>query len=1440
MEEFTIVPDRAEEMSIEKLASLLQATALVSQLGKRSTKLVTKEITAKMPVGFSLQKARQYLEQHWGLPDGHQDAILLMATLEAPPVRLKDDKAAQEFFDDTYRRYAAHHGLKLEASESPVMAKSSALSPELSAHLLKEQGQFYHSLLEICARTLKLESKAGEVTELKAFADSLQVKLDEWVSEHGEAYASGIEPMMSREKARVYDSSWNWTLVALLRTYYDLRTGALQPRDDIHLNVIANDIASRSAPDLGRVVDFLLKKEKVEGIHPSQVSRYLELVKEKCHQTWERPPAFTPRLDSTQPQTCVGKDGTIEINEIPRYQINSPLAYIEDVTQITKLSEVHTRQQPSLHLKVRKHSEWTFDRGLTDTYLTVACNILQQGLSLEGKYVLITGAGKESIGSHILAGLLRAGAKVVVTTSSSSTNSTRHFQSLFEGEGSRTARLTVVPCNMGSVRDVDALVDWIYDDYKSGGLGYDLDYILPFAAVSENGREMTDIDSRSELAHRVMLTNTLRLLGAVIRRKRSLTKRAGVRPAQVILPLSPNHGLFGGDGLYAESKMGLESLMRKWQSESWSDALSICGCSIGWTRATGLMKDNDIVAASVESELGVRTFSPAEMAFNILVLMSPTLIDLCEDEPLYADFSGGFDLVVNFKTRLDEIRARIQDQSDIQRAIFEEDASENFVRQHDNSSSLHRRRALMEVGFPTLSNFEEIVSELGDSLKGMVDLDRVVVVTGFGEMGPYGSSRTRWEMEAYGQFSLEGCIEMAWIMGLIKHHSGPCPITRKPYSGWVDAITGHPVADADVKSKYEQTMLDHSGIRVIGPGFWGGSDGQSKLMLQEVLLDKDMGPFEASKQEASEFKREHGDKVEVEALENGQYSVRLRKGAMLLIPRALDMGRLVAGHVPSGWNAQRYGIPQDTISQVDRVTLFALVSTAEALLASGITDAYELYQYVHLAEVGNCLGTGQGGARAQNKMLLGRLRDRPVQNDILQETFLNTVAAWVNMLLLSSAGPIRTPVGACATGLESLDTAFELITAGKVRACLVGAADDMEEHEAAEFGNMKATANGEADAARGRTPQELSRPTTSTRCGFVEAEGGGVQVVMSASLALEMGVPIYAVIPMIAMASDKVSRSVPAPGKGVLSTVREIGSTREGPQALVSLASRKKLLEKRLSRIEAIRNEQLADLEVEDPNYDYEVAVIEQETRRIKADARYALGNGFWTGTASSNPFVSPLRGSLAVWGLTVDDIGLVSFHGTSTKLNDSNEIDIIQRQLQHLGRTPGNVLLGVFQKHLTGHPKGPAASWMLNGCLQALKTGLVPGNRNADNIDEDLRKHDFVAVPNKSIQTGGISAFMVNSFGFGQKGAQAVGIHPRFLYATLDGSSYEAYRQRVAQREQKANQWLEHSLMKGKLAGIKEEPPYGKDDELGYKILMDPTARAARDPRTGLYRFTE
>jgi len=187
----------------------------------------------------------------------------------------------------------------------------------------------------------------------------------------------------------------------------------------------------------------------------------------------------------------------------------------------------------------------------------------------------LTGVGQGSIGVEVVKGLLSGGAKVVITTSSYNRKNVEYYQHIYQTYGSSGSSLTVVPFNQGSRQDVDALVDYIYST-----LNLDLDYILPFAGIPENGREIDGLDDRSELAHRLMLTNLIRILGCVKTKKAS--RNYVTRPTQVILPLSPNHGLFGNDGLYSESKISLETLFQRWASESWGEYLCLAGAVIGY------------------------------------------------------------------------------------------------------------------------------------------------------------------------------------------------------------------------------------------------------------------------------------------------------------------------------------------------------------------------------------------------------------------------------------------------------------------------------------------------------------------------------------------------------------------------------------------------------------------------------------------------------------------------------------------------------------------------------------------------------------------------------------------------------------------------------------------------------------------------------------------
>ncbi|KAI9660094.1 MAG: 3-oxoacyl-[acyl-carrier-protein] synthase [Bathelium mastoideum] len=1523
--EFGSTPEKPEDTPLDELGASMQAT-FNGQLGKQSSSLIARLVSSKMPGGFNITAVRKHLETRWGLGPGRQDGVLLLALTSEPASRLASENDAKSWLDDLTNKYAATAGISLSTApaggEGGAAGGGMMMDPAAIDALTKDQRALFKQQLELFARYLKIDLRAGD----KAFvgsqetASALQAQLDLWNAEHGDFYASGIEPSFNPLKARVYDSSWNWARQDALSMYYDIIFGRLTAVDREIVSRCIH-IMNRSNPLLLDFMQYHIDNCPTERGETYELAKQLgQQLIDNCKDVLGEAPVYKDVALPTAPQVEVDARGNTNYAEGPRESVRKLEHYVREMADGGRITEYGNRTKvqndlqriyklirqqhklskssqlqirtlysnvvralsmnegqiipqengktvnghakkgrngtrlnghnkpgkvetiPFLHLKRKDEHGWEYSKKLTGVYLDGLEHAAKSGISFQGKNALMTGAGAGSIGAEVLQGLISGGAKVVVTTSRFSRQVTEYYQSMYARYGARGSQLVVVPFNQGSKQDVDALINYIYD--PKNGLGWDLDYIVPFAAIPENGREIDNIDSKSELAHRIMLTNLLRMIGAVKTKK--FENGFTTRPAQVILPLSPNHGTFGNDGLYAESKLSLETLFTRWHSESWGDYLTICGAVIGWTRGTGLMGGNNIVAAGIE-KYGVRTFSQQEMAFNLLGLMAPSIVNLCQIEPVYADLNGGFQFLPNLKELMTDIRQDIMNASDVRKAVTKETAIENKIVNGADHEVLHKKvnvqpRANLRFDFPKIPDWDTEIAPLNADRKGMVDLEKVVVVTGFAEVGPWGNSRTRWEMEAYGEFSLEGCIEMAWMMGLIKNHNGP--LKGKAYSGWIDAKTQEPVDDKDVKIKYEKHILEHSGIRLIEPELFNGYDPNKKQLLQEVQIEEDLEPFEASKETAEEFRREHGDKVEIfEITDSGEYSVRLRKGATLLIPKALRFDRLVAGQIPTGWDARKYGVPEDIIEQVDPVTLFVLVSVAETLLSSGITDPYEFYKYVHLSEVGNCIGSGIGGTTALRGMYKDRYLDKPLQKDILQESFINTMSAWVNMLLLSSTGPIKTPVGACATAVESIDIGYDTIVEGKARVCFVGGFDDFQEEGSYEFANMGATSSAEDEFAHGRTPKEMSRPTTTTRNGFMESQGCGMQVIMDAKLALEMGVPIYGIVGFTATATDKIGRSVPAPGQGVLTSAREVPS--KFPSPLLDLKYRKRQMDLRRKQIKQWQESELLYLQEEASaiksqggEFDESewlqdrAAHIEREAHRQERDALNSLGNNFW----KHDSRIAPIRGALATWGLTIDDLDVASFHGTSTVANDKNESDVICRQMQHLGRSKGNALLGIWQKYLTGHPKGAAGAWMFNGCLQVLNSGLVPGNRNADNVDKVMEKFDYIVYPSRSIQTDGIKAFSVTSFGFGQVGTQAIGIHPKYLFATLEPHQFQTYRQKVAARQKKAYRYYHDGLINHNLFRAKDRSPYN-DTEM-QNVFLDPAARVSRDLKSATYTY--
>ncbi|KAJ2341097.1 fatty acid synthase alpha subunit Lsd1, partial [Coemansia sp. RSA 2618] len=447
-----------------------------------------------------------------------------------------------------------------------------------------------------------------------------------------------------------------------------------------------------------------------------------------CKDSLDRLPVYREFSRPMQPETRVLPTGEVSYAETPRPSERSWTEYIEHMS----CGDLYDTP-PLMHLREQTEGgQWAYSDMYSGAYFSGLSSIAAQGISFVGTTALVTGCGRGSIGAEIVSSLLAGGAKVLATTSSYSRKTTLFFEDMYRKHGSRGSELVVVPFNQGSVQDIEGLVSYAFG--KGGlGLGWNLDYVFPFAALSDIGSTITNLGSHSELAQRVILTNVLRLLGRIKTAKEGL--RRSTRPALVILPLSPNHGTFGGDGLYGECKIGLETAFDRWKSEKWMKHLAIAGAVIGWTRGTGLMSANNMVAQHIEA-LGVRTYSTREMALNIIGLLQPSIAHIAHRRPVWADFSGGMGRASDLNAAVSKAREDIDTESRIMQQHLS-DKAWDYAMTHpalapSSETGLETSPlAKPKSHIPVIKRYDEL--QHLRHLQGMVNLDKVVVITGFGE-----------------------------------------------------------------------------------------------------------------------------------------------------------------------------------------------------------------------------------------------------------------------------------------------------------------------------------------------------------------------------------------------------------------------------------------------------------------------------------------------------------------------------------------------------------------------------------------------------------------------------------------------------------------------------------------------------------------------------------
>ena len=228
----------------------------------------------------------------------------------------------------------------------------------------------------------------------------------------------------------------------------------------------------------------------------------------------------------------------------------------------------------------------------------------------------------------------------------------------------------------------------------------------------------------------------------------------------------------------------------------------------------------------------------------------------------------------------------------------------------------------------------------------------------------------------------------------------------------------------------------------------------------------------------------------------------------------------------------------------------------------------------------------------------------------------------------------------------------------------------------------------------------------------------------------------------------------------------------------------------------------------------------------------------------------SALVRQLAALGITPDDIAVVSKHDTSTNANDPNESELHNTLAHAIGRSEGNPLYVISQKTLTGHAKGGAAIFQINGLVQVFASGIIPANASLDCVDPELAGDDFMVWLRRPLDLGKahrtIKAGLVTSLGFGHVSGFIALVHPGAFEAAVEHAygqdALRTWRGRADKRLAEGGRHRRDGMIGRKPLfepidnrRFHEDSRHYDSHEAEKAMLLDPQARLADN---GYYEF--
>lgn len=236
-----------------------------------------------------------------------------------------------------------------------------------------------------------------------------------------------------------------------------------------------------------------------------------------------------------------------------------------------------------------------------------------------------------------------------------------------------------------------------------------------------------------------------------------------------------------------------------------------------------------------------------------------------------------------------------------------------------------------------------------------------------------------------------------------------------------------------------------------------------------------------------------------------------------------------------GFDPELYMSKKD-VKRNDPYAVYGVAAAVQAFDDSGLDMEQE-----DATRIGVIVGSGIGGLITMQEQVI-RMHDRGPNrvSPLFIPMTISNMAAGNIAIRLGAKGVCENIVTACATGTNSIGTAFHNIKHGYLDACITGGAEaSISEIGVAGFTSLTALSQNE-------DPKDACKPFDKERDGFVMGDGAGILILEELEHARARGAKIYGEVVGYGATGDAYHMTAPAPDGSGAARAMEIAMEEAG------------------------------------------------------------------------------------------------------------------------------------------------------------------------------------------------------------------------------------------------------------------------------------------------------